>query len=291
MCGIYKITNLINGKCYIGQSVQIEKRFEQHKRNFDNKNEKTYNSKFYRAIRKYGLENFSFEILEECNQKDLNNKEIYWIKFFDSFNNGYNLTLGGENGVKVNRKELEDYFLKHSPKIKDIAKHFNITRDTASRILHSYGYASPIYISNEKEEKICQYYLSNPRYSLLDVSNEFNIDRDTASRVLKRNNIEVRKLSANSLRNDKKIIIYNIDGNFIKENSLFNVKEWLYDNKYTQDKTCRTLYKCINGEIRQAYGFIFRWYKNDYPKKILITDYWDKNGIYEFKENFKYNKK
>lgn len=62
MTGIYKITNLVNGKMYIGQAVDIEERWIRHKRDW--KIDKT--KVLYKAIRKYGIENFSFEIIEEC---------------------------------------------------------------------------------------------------------------------------------------------------------------------------------------------------------------------------------
>ena len=65
MIGIYKLTNKINNKVYIGQSINIENRFQQHKNNCLNENLKDYNTKFYRALRKYGVENFTFEIIEE----------------------------------------------------------------------------------------------------------------------------------------------------------------------------------------------------------------------------------
>ena len=102
MIGIYKITNLINQHSYIGQSVDIEKRFQTHKNNAFNENSKEYEKTLYRAIRKYGLENFSFEILEECEVGVLNIRERYYVETYDTFNNGYNETLGG------------DYFLDHN---------------------------------------------------------------------------------------------------------------------------------------------------------------------------------
>ena len=53
----------------------------------------------YRAIKKYGIENFDFEVIEECSKEQLNDKEIYWISYYDSCNldKGYNLTKGGDN--------------------------------------------------------------------------------------------------------------------------------------------------------------------------------------------------
>ena len=70
---IYKITNKVSGKSYIGQTrYTIEFRWKQHQHKKDN----TY---FHNAIHKYGIENFSIEILEKCNIEDLNSREIFYI--------------------------------------------------------------------------------------------------------------------------------------------------------------------------------------------------------------------
>lgn len=95
MIGIYKITNVLNNQCYIGQSIDIESRWLQH--TYEGTKGKCKN-KLYSAMRKYNIENFIFEVIEECklNQTVLDNKERYWIKYYDSYNNGYNSTLGGQ---------------------------------------------------------------------------------------------------------------------------------------------------------------------------------------------------
>lgn len=90
--GIYKIENLINGKKYIGQSIDIQRRFDEHKRDKDN-------CRIHQALRKYGINNFSFEIVEECPIILLDEREKYWIKYYDSFNNGYNATTGGNQDI------------------------------------------------------------------------------------------------------------------------------------------------------------------------------------------------
>lgn len=95
MTGIYKITNKINGKSYIGQSTNIAKRWSHHLAVAQNDKYSQQQWYIHRAIRKYGKENFIFEVLEECPKELLNEREIYWIAKFDTYNNGYNLTLGG----------------------------------------------------------------------------------------------------------------------------------------------------------------------------------------------------
>lgn len=97
MTGIYKIENKINGKVYIGQSVNIETRWKDERKRAFNQNAHEYEYPLSRAFRKYGLENFSFEVIEECLKNELNDKEKYWIEQYNSFIDGYNQTLGGDN--------------------------------------------------------------------------------------------------------------------------------------------------------------------------------------------------
>lgn len=94
ICGIYKIENIVNGKVYIGQSVNIYNRWQNHKTKL--KLNKHYNTYLQNAWNKYGENNFNFEIVEICDESALSDKEIYYIDYFDSFKNGYNLTTGGE---------------------------------------------------------------------------------------------------------------------------------------------------------------------------------------------------
>ena len=105
--GIYLITNLITYEGYVGQSVDVETRWKQHLKTSENINE---NAKLYQAMRKYGQENFSCELLEECNKEDLDAREIYWIDYYDTFNNGYNMTHGGQGscGWKYNPEDIQN---------------------------------------------------------------------------------------------------------------------------------------------------------------------------------------
>ena len=95
MTGIYKITNKINGMCYIGQSIDIEQRWRKHK-NYPLKYSKY---PLYQAFEQFGIENFVFEVLEECKIQELDEKEKEYIKKFNSFNAGYNQTQGGSGSA------------------------------------------------------------------------------------------------------------------------------------------------------------------------------------------------
>ena len=93
--GIYKITSKHNGKVYIGQSIDIYNRWRGHWKQVK-RGDSDY---IHNAMRKYGKDDFIFEIIERCPQDIINEREKYWIDFYDSYNNGYNLTIGGE-GIK-----------------------------------------------------------------------------------------------------------------------------------------------------------------------------------------------
>lgn len=99
---IYKITNKINGKIYIGKTkYNIDSRYKSHiKQAIKNKELNITSSKLYNAFNKYGVENFVIEQIEECPYDILSEREIYWIKELDSRNPsiGYNICKGGECG-------------------------------------------------------------------------------------------------------------------------------------------------------------------------------------------------
>ncbi len=140
MTGIYKITNKLNNKSYIGQSTNIIKRFNKHKTQ-NSLYDHQYNTPFHKAIREDGIENFIFEILEECGKEDLNQKEMYYIeKYNTSFPNGYNMSYGGKTGSLNKIYSFEDVLsIKKLIKdntmlLSDIAKQYGVTLQTISDI-------------------------------------------------------------------------------------------------------------------------------------------------------------
>ena len=91
MIGIYKITNKINGKMYIGQSNDIERRFKEHQTKGESSR-----IPVDVAIQKYGKDNFTYEIIEECSLDELNKQEQFWIQCYKTKLFGYNCSDGGE---------------------------------------------------------------------------------------------------------------------------------------------------------------------------------------------------
>lgn len=143
---IYKITNLINQKIYVGKTTKtIEERWKTHwsdalKVNINNR-------PLYKAFNKYGKENFKIECLEECSIDELNDKEIYWIEKLGSFKYGYNATMGGDG------KHYADYDLiynlyKMGYSIHKIAEITKYDKETVTTAINLHGITH--------EEKVAQ---------------------------------------------------------------------------------------------------------------------------------------
>lgn len=97
---IYKVTNIVNGKIYIGQTINtLECRKHGHEKK--SRSRKNISTCFHKAIKKYSPENFKWEIIENCSSKEeLDEMEFHYIKQYNSFNpNGYNMTFGGEGTI------------------------------------------------------------------------------------------------------------------------------------------------------------------------------------------------
>lgn len=143
---IYKITNLVNGKIYIGQTKQtLNERWREHK-----VHSKTLNYSLYKVMRKYGIDNFKFEEIEKCEIEKLNEREIFWISFYDSFNKkkGYNLTRGGKGNKLLNLDEdeiIKSY--KEFGTLSKVANKFSCDRTSIQQVLKKHN----IKIKTEEE--------------------------------------------------------------------------------------------------------------------------------------------
>ena len=136
---IYKITNTLNNKIYIGQTIKtVQERFTQHKNNSN----KEYFSQIvlYKAFNKYGIENFICEEIEEVPNDKLDEREKYWIEYYDSYFNGYNSTLGGRT-VQLYEWDIDDIIEKYMilKSARAVAKEIGCDHSTVDRILNENG--------------------------------------------------------------------------------------------------------------------------------------------------------
>lgn len=134
---IYKITNKINGKSYIGQTIQnVKERFYQHCAT--KCSQAILNMVIHKAINKYGKSNFTIEVIEEVESTNLNDRERYWIRYYDSHNNGYNSTEGGQDGIKL-FKNLDTESIvreyKSGKSLREIGRVFNVDKQTIKDLL------------------------------------------------------------------------------------------------------------------------------------------------------------
>lgn len=168
MAFIYKITNLINNKCYIGKTERtIEERWKEHlkKRN-------TIDLPLYRAFKKYGIDNFQITTLEECPSELVDDRETYWILFYNSCEDGYNCTLGGEGGLLyLPEKEIQDIITRYQngERLDLLCKEYHHDYYSIRNILQQRGITVNTYAGPAKLSK--KIYAINPL--TLTVEHEF----------------------------------------------------------------------------------------------------------------------
>ena len=134
---IYKITNNLNGKSYIGQTIQnVKERFYQHCA--VKCSQAVLNMAIHKAINKYAKSNFTVLVIEEVESVYLNDRERYWIKYYNSYNNGYNSTKGGQDGIKLFKNlDVESIIreYKSGKSLRRIGNIFNVDKQTIKDLL------------------------------------------------------------------------------------------------------------------------------------------------------------
>lgn len=149
--GVYKITNKINGKIYVGKSKDVENRWKQHQRLSED-------SLLHIAMRKYGIKNFEFELLEACPISELDKKEMEYIRRLNTFVGrghrsdawGYNLTLGGDGGSTIMVDEIGIcVFYKEGLSVDEIAERYEVSNSVILRILEKYQ----VHVRNNSEQR------------------------------------------------------------------------------------------------------------------------------------------
>ena len=245
--GIYSITNTCTGDMYIGQTVvSFEERWNKHKKRL--RNNRHYNSMLQRAFNKYGEEAFIYKIIHLCDElDDLNELEKYYIKKYDTYNNGYNLTLGGEGYVIKNEevmneirkkaresarskskftiKQIENVKIMLSKpseliqnlKIKDISEKTGVKKSVVYNILKMRSWVDvredlneQIILENKKNKLaglIVDDFLKK-ELTINEISQKYELTVETVRTYLKKNKIAISELNKmNKQKKQKKVIL------------------------------------------------------------------------------------
>jgi len=243
ICGIYCIFNKVNHKRYIGQSVDIEKRWRQHKYLLSNKNFQIENQHLVSAWHKYGKDNFEFFIVEKCNVKELDALEKFWIDYYNSNNSnkGYNKTLGGGQYTNVckNDKERKGHTLSEQDVLK-IVECFN-KKESNTEIAKKFNVSKPI-IASIRNRKSWTYLTDG-----LDIQYSHFYDMHKFTNGIA-----------------KSVDMYSLDGNLIKTfNSVSQAAKEL-------NITITSISDVCNGKNVSSNGYVFRFH--NYPFDLYRTE-------------------
>ena len=294
--GIYKITYPETGKSYIGQSVNIYRRAYEHINNID----KDLDYAIYNALREHGAINFEYDILEMCSRdkKILNEKEIYWIAYYDTFYNGYNETPGGDSPsitlkVSVSQYDYEGNFIKSYESITQAMAETGA--NGISKVCKGYSHTSGGYqwfptgfehpinlneISLYGEREILQYDLEGNFLksfkSSAEASKAIGVDSGRIRKAAEEENSnsggyqwkfanskkEIGKIE-NPTFHYRKICQYDLDGNFLQ----------IFDTIKDAEKALNiigksNITKVCQGGHYQDHGFQWRYFENNYNENI-----------------------
>lgn len=214
---IYKVTNLINQKIYIGQTAKgLEERRYMHE--YESKKEKTTKI-FHKAIKKYGKENFSWEIIDTAlSKEELIQKEIDWIRRCNTYigfdnHNGYNMTTGGEGGGYAHTEETKKLLSEMKKGI--------------------FGVDHPMY----------------GRHHTDDTKDKMrNAHKGIKKTIQHRENMSKGRIGI--IANSKSVVQLSSDGVYI---ATFSSAKEAKDALHVKDASCIT--RCCKGERKTAYGF------------------------------------
>lgn len=153
---IYKIENSINNKLYIGKTIYtVERRWYQHKLN--SKNDNYCRMPIYSAMNKYGLENFFVSCVEEVDDVSiLSERERFWIKYYDTYNNGYNATLGGDGALLYDYDTIWELW-EAGYTIKQISKHIGCNDFVVRTVLDIHGVSTQERIDRSYKDQIASH--------------------------------------------------------------------------------------------------------------------------------------
>lgn len=240
---IYKITNKINGKSYIGKTNDIVRRWKEHRYGHGG------TSILSKAFAKYGLDNFEFSIIcehnyhtkEEMNRK-LSELEIYYIGVYNTFKKGYNATIGGDGISFYNHSQETIEKIKESNRGKK-ASEAKKQKISATKLGQHH--------SSETKEKI--------RQALL---NRDHVIYDKVAAKMKGRHRDHDMIMKAAAKRRKPILQYDMEGNFIKEYK---------GADFTEFPNGTNISICCKGKTSSAYGYVWRYkVSDDIPLRIMV---------------------
>lgn len=271
---IYKIYNDIDNKIYIGQTIQsIEARWSQHQYKARNFTE----GKLFEAINIYGIDHFYIEQVEECDNSQLNEKEIYWINYYNSYENGYNMTRGGgqyreeeENQLLLSIYDLWD----KGYSIIEIAEELHSTRTIVRDRIYGYKNYSEEEaikrgIKKAKEAKYKKVYqwdkngnFINEYNSLKEASEKTNTSYKALSQAINKEGssngyfwtLTKEKPKNISIQNTKRVAQYDLQNNLIK---IYNSRK---EAAEATGADASSIGKCCKGNVKTVKGYIWKNY-------------------------------
>lgn len=290
---IYKITNTINNKVYIGQTTQtVETRWKQHQRS-----SLTKKYALYYAMRKYGIDNFKIETLEQCDNKELDEKEIEWIAFYNSYRDGYNMTLGGSGKSNYDYEAIYQMW-QEGKDVFEIHEKVGCRRERIYEILLSYNVKQEDidkYRRKRERKNILQYsqngILINEYYTLEDASQKINSYIGNIERACRQggtakgffwkyatNEKDITDIiqdyyERKSKLNTKSVCQIDFEGNIIKIwPSLTSASEYF-------GCSLQNIKRSISHPLENACGFLWEFEENKENIPQRVRDYLNRPGV------------
>lgn len=270
---IYKISNDINNNIYIGQTIRlVSKRWEQHLRAVD----KNATTKLAQAMYILGSQHFKIEIIEECLNEELNQQERFWIDYYDSYNNGYNMTAGGGYWRNIKDDELSQEIFDlwdEGFNITDIANELNLTRITVRNRIYTYKNYSEeesqkrgvLASKQAKYKKTYQWDINGNLIhiynSQIEAAEAVNITKKAINYAIRNNgscqgyfwtDTANKPQNTTKLKNQRKVGQYDLQGNLL---NIFNSRK---EAAQTIGIDASGIGKCCSGRQKTSGGYIWK---------------------------------
>ena len=252
--GVYLITNTVNSKCYIGQAINLRNRLKSHISNYTNKR---YDNPLYRAFNKYGLDKFTYQLLDVLEENDykearkqLDILEIKYIETYNSYNKGYNQTKGGDGGIlgyKFTEKQIEKQ-----------------KENTIKRINESLQYKIYLYDINNKYT----YMFIAPRYA----DHYFGWKEGTTKNMLP-NILGRKKYIVYRTEEEKQTKLNKLDlkgFNIGRYKNKYNKEDYLNLKKSYPNASARELATLLNVTVKTIYNYDKEFGINEFKSKDLV---------------------